>query len=274
MTYEQILFDVADGIGTITLNRPDKLNAWTMRMGAEVRHALLRADRDEAVRVMVVTGAGKGYCAGADMNLLQGLQGGGAGDDSAAAVPAPEFDPSVPEVFRGEYSYPLGLQKPVIAAVNGVAAGLGLSYMLYYDMRIASSRARFATIFSRRGLIAEHGTSWILPRLIGMANACDLLFSGRFLTAQEALAIGLVNRVVEPEDLLSTAREMALEMATLCSPRSLRIMKRQLYGDLFTDLGTAMRNADLEMVACFPTADFREGVASFLERRPPRFTGR
>jgi enoyl-CoA hydratase/carnithine racemase len=253
MTYEQILFDVADGIGTITLNRPDKLNAWTMRMGAEVRHALLRADRDEAVRVMIVTGAGKGYCAGADMNL---------------------FDPSVPEVFRGEYSYPLGLQKPVIAAVNGVAAGLGLSYMLYYDMRIASSRARFATIFSRRGLIAEHGTSWILPRLIGMANACDLLFSGRFLTAQEALAIGLVNPVVEPEDLLSTAREVALEMATLCSPRSLRIMKRQLYGDLFTDLGTAMRNADLEMVACFPTADFREGVASFLERRPPRFTGR
>jgi enoyl-CoA hydratase/carnithine racemase len=122
-------------------------------------------------------------------------------------------------------------------------------------------------------LIAEHGTSWLLPRLIGMANACDLLYSGRFVSAQEALQMGLVNRVVEHEALLPVVRELATEIATRCSPRSLRIMKRQLYADLFTDLETAMHTADREMVACFSTADFREGVASFLERRPPRFTG-
>jgi len=274
MTYEQILYDVADGIATVTLNRPERLNAWTMRMGAEVRHALCRADDDAGVRVMIVTGAGKGYCAGADMDMLQGVQRGGSGPGDTGNIPVPHLDPSLPEAFRGEYSYPLGLRKPVIAAVNGVAAGLGLSYMLYYDIRLASDRARFATIFSRRGLIAEHGTAWILPRLIGMARACDLLFSGRFVNAHEAAAIGLVNRVVEHDALLSTAQEIATEMATLCSPRSIRIMKRQLYGDLFTDLGTALRTADAEMVACFPTDDFREGVASFLERRPPRFTGR
>ena len=275
MGYEQILYDVSDGLATITLNRPEKLNAWTMRMSAEVRHAALRADRDEAVRVIIVTGAGKGYCAGADMDMLQGLQSGDAAGalDVGDAELRVEFDPAVPAAFRGEYAYPLGLRKPVIAAVNGVAAGLGVSYMLYYDMRIASDRARFGTIFSRRGLVAEHGSSWLLPRLIGMANACDLLYSGRFVTAQEALQMGLVNRLVAHDDLMATVRDIATELATRCSPRSIRIMKRQLYGDLFTDLASSVQEADREMVASFTTADFREGVASFLQKRPPKFTG-
>src|SRR5215470_11883954 len=220
MNYEQILYDVADGIATVTLNRPEKLNAWTMRMGAEVRHALVHADKDPGVRVMIVTGAGKGYCAGADMEMLQAAQGRGSAD--ALSVNAPNLrvalDDALPPAFRGDYSYPLGLQKPVIAAVNGVAAGLGLSYMLYYDMRIASDRARFGTIFSRRGLVAEHGSAWLLPRLIGMANACDILFSGRLVGAEEAQRIGLVNRVVAHDALMPTVREIAAEMATLCSP--------------------------------------------------------
>ncbi len=274
MQYREILFDVTDAIATITLNRPDKLHAWTMRMAAEVQHAFAQADKDDAVRAIVVTGAGKGYCAGADMDMLQGLQGGagvgGGVDDVAVAEP----DPSVPAAFRGAYSYPLGVAKPVIAAVNGVAAGLGLSYMLYYDMRIASDRARFGTVFARRGLVAEHGSAWLLPRLVGMAHACDMLFSGRLVSAAEALEMGLVNRVVPHDSLLSVVREVATEMATLCSPRSLRIMKRQLYGALFTDLAAAMHEADAEMVASFATDDFREGVASFVQRRPPRFTGR
>jgi len=276
MTYEQILYDVADGVATVTLNRPEKMNAWTMRMSSEVQHALCRADRDPAVRVMIVTGAGKGYCAGADMDLLQGLQGGtvdaggaAADDGSAEAITA-----TLPPALRSAYSYPLGLSKPVIAAVNGAAAGLGLSYMLYYDMRIASDRARFASIFARRGLIAEHGIAWLLPRLVGMANACDLLFSGRFVNADEALRMGLVNRVVPHDDLMRVTREVATEIATLASPRSIRIMKRQLYTDLTTDLATATAAADEQMVACFATDDFREGVASFLERRPPRFEGK
>jgi enoyl-CoA hydratase/carnithine racemase len=146
--------------------------------------------------------------------------------------------------------------------------------MLFYDMRIASERARFATVFAHRGLVAEHGTAWLLPRLIGSANACDLLFSGRTIDAEEALRIGLVNRVVAHGSLLRTVREIASQLAARCSPRSLRIMKRQIYEGYFTDLDTAVRVADQEMVASFTTEDFREGVGSFVQRRPPRFTGR
>jgi len=272
MPYEQILYEVSDRVATITLNRPDRLNAWTMRMGAEVRHAFHTADRDANVRVILITGAGKGYCAGADMDMLQGIQKGQAeGEPDEFQV---EFDKSLPAVFRGEYSYPMGLSKPVIAAVNGVAAGLGVSYMLYYDMRIASERARFGVMFPRRGLIAEHGSAWILPRLVGMANACDLLYSGRLISAEEALSMGLVNRVVPHDSLLAHAREYAHELATLCSPRSLRVMKRQLFTNQFVDLESSIKEADAEMVATFTTEDFREGVASFLQKRPPQFTGK
>jgi enoyl-CoA hydratase/carnithine racemase len=206
------------------------------------------------------------------MDMLQGLQKGGVegGPDELAV----ESDPNVPAAFRGEYSYPMGLNKPVIASVNGVAAGLGVSYMLYYDMRIASDRARFGVMFPRRGLIAEHGSAWLLPKLVGMANACDLLYSGRLVSAEEALQMGLVNRVVPHDSLSSHVRDYALELATKCSPRSLRIMKRQLYTNQFKDLEASIREADAEMVACFTTEDFREGVASFVQKRPPKFTGK
>src|SRR5690606_2075306 len=180
MSYAEILYEVTDGVAEVTLNRPEKLNAWTLKMGAEVEHALRTADADPAVRVIIVTGAGKGYCAGADMDMLVSFQKGGAGDDlTASTADLPPLDESLPAALRGPYSYPMALSKPVIAAVNGVAAGLGLSYMLSYDLRFASDRARFGTVFSRRGLVAEHGSAWILPRLIGMHNACDLLYSGR-----------------------------------------------------------------------------------------------
>jgi enoyl-CoA hydratase/carnithine racemase len=276
MSYAEILYEVADGVAEVTLNRPDKLNAWTLSMGAEVEHALRTADADPNVRAIIVTGAGKGYCAGADMDMLVSFQGSGANETSLAVDTKnlPPLPDDVPEALRGPYSYPMALSKPVIAAVNGVAAGLGLSYMLYYDMRFASDRARFGTVFSRRGLVAEHGSAFLLPRLIGMHNAADLLFSGRLIDAQEALQMGLVNRVIEHERLLPEVREYAHELATKCSPRSMKLMKRQLYGDLFTDLGASIRLADQEMVRSFGTEDFKEGVASFLQRRPPRFTGR
>jgi enoyl-CoA hydratase/carnithine racemase len=146
--------------------------------------------------------------------------------------------------------------------------------MLYYDIRIASERARFTTAFARRGLISEHGSSWMLPRLVGPANACDLLFSGRVIEAAEAKAMGLVNAVVPHDDLLPHVYERAAELATLSSPRSIAVMKRLVYTHQFTDLATASAETDTEMVASFPSADFREGVSSFLEKRPPRFTGR
>jgi enoyl-CoA hydratase/carnithine racemase len=274
MIYEQILYDVSDRIATITLNRPERLNAWTLRMEAEVRHACMTADGDPDVRVIVVTGAGKGYCAGADMDLLQSVQGGKSGAASVGVVDEIPFGDDVPEAFRGNYSYPLGLTKPVIGAINGVAAGLGMSYALFYDMRFASDRARFGTVFARRGLIAEHGTAWLLPRLVGMAHAADLLYSGRLISAEEALQMGLVNRVVPHDELLPSVREYAGEVASKSSPRSMQIMKRQLGASLFSDLGEAIREADREMVASFSAEDFREGVASFLQKRPPRFTGR
>jgi len=276
MNYEQILYDVSDRIATITLNRPERLNAWTLRMEAEVRHACLTADRDPEVRVIVVTGAGKGYCAGADMDLLQSVQGGKGGGAGVGVGEVEEipFRDDVPEAFRGNYSYPLGMDKPVIGAINGVAAGLGMSYALFYDMRFASDRARFGTVFARRGLIAEHGTAWLLPRLVGMAHATDLLYSGRLIGAEEALQMGLVNRVVPHDDLLPAVREYATEIAAKSSPRSMRIMKRQLGASLFSNLGEAIREADREMVASFSAEDFKEGVASFLQKRPPHFSGK
>jgi enoyl-CoA hydratase/carnithine racemase len=272
MTYEQILYDVRDRIATITLNRPERLNAWTPRMGQELIDAFATAGRDDDVRVIMVTGAGRGFCAGADMDNLRGIQSGRA--EGGNPLEGRDLPPATHPALATSYAYPVNVAKPVIGAINGPVAGLGFTYMLYYDMRIASDRARFGTAFARRGLIAEHGSSWMLPRLIGMAHACDLFFSGRMIGAEEALAMGLVNRVVPHDQLLARARETATELATLSSPRSIAVMKRLLYGHQFTDLASATNEADQEMIASFPSEDFREGVASFLEKRPPRFTGR
>jgi enoyl-CoA hydratase/carnithine racemase len=272
MNYEQILYDVRDRIATITLNRPERLNAWTPRMGQELIDAFATAGHDDEVRVIMVTGAGRGFCAGADMENLRGIQSGRA--EGSEALAGRDLPPAIHPALATQYAYPVNVAKPVIGAINGPVAGLGFTYMLYYDMRIASDRARFGTAFARRGLVAEHGSSWMLPRLIGMANACDLFFSGRMIGAAEALAMGLVNRVVPHDQLLATARETATELATLSSPRSIAVMKRLLYTHQFTDLISATAEADQEMVASFPSEDFREGVASFLEKRPPRFSGR
>jgi enoyl-CoA hydratase/carnithine racemase len=276
MAYEQILYDVRDRIATITLNRPERLNAWTPHMGKELYAAFAAAAGADEVRAIVVTGAGRGFCAGADMQNLRDIQSGRAGDAAptdARPTPAGTIRPLHPALDT-PYAYPQSIPKPVLAAINGPVAGLGFTHMLYYDVRIASDRARFTTAFSRRGLISEHGSSWMLPRLVGPAHACDLLFSGRVVDAEEARAMGLVNRVVPHDDLLSHVYERATELATLCSPRSIGIMKRLVYTHQFTDLATASAETDTEMVRSFPSEDFREGVASFLEKRPPRFSGR
>jgi len=280
MEYHEILYDVRDRVATITMNRPERLNAWTPLMGRELYDAFRRAARDDEVRVIVVTGAGRGYCAGADMDNLRGIQGERTDDAGNEHATADAFSDASDELeaphpaLATAYAYPTHVPKPVIGAINGAVAGLGFTHMLYYDMRIASDRARFTTAFARRGLIAEHGSSWMLPRLVGVAHACDLLFSGRIVDAAEAARMGLVNAVVPHDELMARVRERATELATLSSPRSIAVMKRMLYSHQFTDLATATGEGDAEMVASFPTADFREGVASFLERRPPRFTGR
>ncbi len=278
--YEQIIYDVRDRVATITLNRPERLNAWTPQMGRELYAAFAGAAADDDVRVIVVTGAGRGFCSGADMQNLREIQGGTPGPSAGEAVTRSKTEQAAVTIaplhpaLDTPYAYPQSIPKPVLAAINGPVAGLGFTHMLYYDVRIASDRARFTTAFARRGLISEHGSSWMLPRLVGPAHACDLLFSGRVIDAAEAKAMGLVNAVVPHDDLLPHVYERATELATLSSPRSIAIMKRLVYTHQFADLATASAETDTEMVASFPSEDFREGVASFLEKRPPRFSGR
>lgn len=271
MGYEHILYDVAGRIATVTLNRPERLNAWTRTMEREVREAVAAAANDDGVRVIVLTGAGRGFCAGADMDLLQAIPGG---DASAAAERPLPFDPAARPDFQGRYSWFPSVPKPILAAINGATAGLGLVVALYCDVRIAAEGAVFTTSFSRRGLVAEHGISWLLPRLIGPANALDLLLSARKIDAATARRMGLVNEVLPQARYLEGVRSYAGELATLVSPRSMRVMKRQVWEAQFQTLAEATSVADAEMRLSFASEDFREGVAHFVEKRAPAFTGR
>ncbi len=272
MGYEQILYEVKDRIATVTLNRPEKLNAWTGVMGREVRQAMEDAGRDEAVRAIVLTGAGRGFCAGADMQMLSGIADAGA-LRTQEERPRTEGGEPRPD-FRGPYAYFPTIPKPIIAALNGATAGLGLVVSLYCDLRMAADTAVFTTAFSRRGLIAEHGVSWMLPRLVGLQHALDLLLSARKFTAQEALAMGLVSRVEPAAALGEAVRAYARELADLVSPRSIGVMKRQLWEAQFQSLAEATAVANEEMGRSFTAEDFKEGVAHFVEKRAPRFTGR
>jgi enoyl-CoA hydratase/carnithine racemase len=271
MAYEQILYRVTDGVAVVTLNRPERLNAWTGTMHEEVKAAMRAAVDDEAVRVIVLTGAGRGFCAGADMQTLTGIQEGGG---SRAAQADTVFDPAAAADFSKTYSYFPAVSKPIIAAVNGACAGLGLVIALYADLRFASDAAVFTTAFSRRGLIAEHGISWLLPRLVGMANAADLLFSARRVSAAEAKEIGLVNRVIPFDSFEAEVMAYATMLASEVSPRSLREIKREIWNGLHQTLGQAIDAANADMAGSFTSEDFKEGVAHYLEKRAPAFTGR
>lgn len=274
MAESEVLYEVRDAVALVTLNRPDKLNAWTLTMEAEYRQALAGAALDRGVRAIVVTGAGRGFCAGADLSLLQSVVKQELDTESMRG----EFDlPGVTESaradFRKQYSFPPAVHKPILAAINGPAVGLGLVHALYCDIRFASDQARFGTAFAQRGLIAEHGLAWLLPRIVGMENAMDMLFSGRLLSAEEAHHMGLIGHVVPHDELLDKVLEYAQLLATQSSPRSLAVMKRQLWDGQFMGLGEAIDDAVEEMLASFHSADFKEGVQCFLEKRPPRFTG-
>ena len=277
MPNQETLYGVADRVATITLNRPDKLNAWTAVMEQEVRAAMGEAERDENVRVIILTGAGRGFCAGADMSLLSSVVASGVDErvrkqassgSSAGTVEGVRAD------FRKKYSYFPAIGKPVIAAINGPVVGLGFVIALYCDLRFASDAAKFSTAFARRGLIAEYGLAWILPRLVGHANALDLLFSARMVDSAEALRMGLVNQVFAQDVFLAKVNEYAREVAANSSPRSTRIMKRQVYEAMFETLGDSFDVAEREMLASLQCEDFKEGVAHFLEKRAPAFTGR
>jgi enoyl-CoA hydratase/carnithine racemase len=276
MPNQETEYQVADRIATITLNRPDKLNAWTAVMENEVRAAMAAADQDENVRVIILTGAGRGFCAGADISLLSAVATKGLDSAQRAQAVQPAGGPSqgVRADFQRKYSYFPAISKPVIAAINGPVVGLGLVITLYCDLRFASDTARFGTAFAGRGLIAEYGMAWMLPRLVGHANALDLLFSARMIDAAEALRMGLVNQVYPQETFREKVREYALDLASNVSPRSLRVIKRQVYDAIFQTLEESFEIAEQEMLASLRCEDFKEGVAHFVEKRPPIFTGK
>ena len=277
--FEQIVYEVDDPVATITLNRPDQLNAWTGRMGHEVAAAVGEAERDPAVVGIVITGAGRGFCAGADLAMLADLtaaDGDAESRESAAAQivdagPAMPGDPDAGADLRGTYTYLMSVAKPIIAAINGPVAGMGLPVALACDLRWMSTAAVVTTSFAQRGLIAEWGVAWQLSRLVGPAHALDLLFSARKVGAEEAERIGLVNHAAAPDELLPAVHTYLTALAESCSPRSIAVIKRQVYLDLHRGLAAAGGEAERLMVESFGRSDFEEGVRSFLQRRPPKF---
>jgi len=255
---EPVLYEVNDQVALITLNRPDRLNAWNAALGKAYHDYLDQAEADRDVRVIVVTGAGKGWCAGADMDLLQGLGGSVNSTDGG------------PADLRDTRRH-LEIPKPVIAAINGACAGLGFAYALSADMRFAAEGAKFTAAFSRRGLIAEYGSSWYLPRLVGQAVALDVLMSGRVFLAEEAKEMGIVNKVFAPEDLLNETLAYARDLATNASPTSMAVMKHQVYNHPSMNVDDAVEASIGLMQESLRRPDFKEGVASFVEKRQPSF---
>jgi enoyl-CoA hydratase/carnithine racemase len=223
------------------------------------------------VRAIVLTGAGRGFCAGADMARLSAAAAG-EGDLKVPQQPATPAD-GLAANFQQRNSYLLGIGKPVIAGINGAVAGIGLVLALYCDIRYMAQGSKLTTAFARRGLIAEHGIAWMLPRLIGPMHALDLLLSARLIDAEEAQAMGLA-RVLPAENFTNTVHARAADIANLSSPRSVRIIKRQVYEGLLQTLSEATATANREQEICRDTEDFREGVAHFLEKRTPNFSGR
>jgi enoyl-CoA hydratase/carnithine racemase len=266
-------YEVADAVATITLVRPERLNAWTGRMHSEYRALLLRAADDPGVRVIVVTGAGRGFCAGADTRALEGhVERGHYDPGTGADLARPGYGVS-PE-FDADFAYQFGVAKPIIAAVNGPAAGVGFALACYCDLRFAARGAKLTTAHGRLGLPAEFGLSWLLPRLIGLTRAADLLLSSRVFLAEEAADMGLVNRVVEPGELLAVTYDYAQTLASTVSPASLAASKLQMYLDLHRDAATAVNDSAARLDVMMKEADFAEGVAAMAERRPPRFADR
>jgi enoyl-CoA hydratase len=253
-----VRYEVKDGIATLTLDRPEKRNAMTFAMLREFLEALERAGADEQARVVILTGSGGAFCAGTDLADLASRPGSQRGRAS-----------------EGSRDWPIvRCPKPVIGAIDGPAVGMGAEFALQCDVRIASPRARFAWNFAHRGLVPDTGAgSWLLPRVVGLPAALRLLYSGEFLTAEQALELGYVARVVAPEELLAAAREEARRYLAV-SPFSLRLTKELVYQGLERGVGEHMLAHAKALAACFASEDHKEGVAAFLERRPARFTGR
>lgn len=270
MELRTVRYAVDDHVATVTLDRPHRLNAWTGRMHTEYRWCLAKAEADPDVRVIVVTGAGRGFCAGADAAALERSAAAGGYDDGLREPPAEPGYGVRPE-FDHQFAFHFGMATPVIAAINGAAAGVGLVLACFCDIRFAAAGAKLTTAAPRLGLPAEFGLSWVLPRLVGVGHAADLLLSSRIVLAEEAATMGLVNRVLPPDELLPHTYDYAHRLASEISPASLRETKRQLYADLHDDVGTAVERSVALTDRMMGEPDFAEGVRAWNEKRPPRF---
>jgi len=263
-------YEVADRVGLITLDRPEHLNAWTGRMHLEYRWLLERADADPDVRVIVVTGAGRGFCAGADTAALEGHAARGGYDDGLPdRPPRPGF--GVDERFDVDFAYHFGLATPTIAAVNGPAAGVGLVLACFCDLRFAAAGAKLTTAHGKLNLPAEYGLSWLLPRLIGVGRAMDLLLTSRVVLAEEALELGLVNRVEPAERLLAVTLGFARDLASSVSRRSLTETRRQVWIDQHRDVRSSVEDAGRLLGEMMTDDDYARGVRALVEKRPPEF---
>ena len=272
MELKTVKYEVSNEIGIITLNRPHRMNAWTGRMHTEYRHLLAQADLDEAVRVLVVTGEGKGFCVGADSQALEGhVEKGGYDPGTPDPLATPGF--GVREEFEASFAYHFGLRKPVLAAINGPAAGVGLVLACYADIRFAVPGVKFTTAHGKLNLPAEFGLSWLLPRLIGLPKANDLLLTSRVFTSDEAYALGLVNQLVAPAQLMERVLDYAAKMKDAVSPGSLRETKWQIYADQHQDVATAVKKSEALLNEMSRQQDYKEGVAAFLGKRKPDWRG-
>jgi enoyl-CoA hydratase/carnithine racemase len=267
MQYQEILVDIQNYIATVTLNRPQKLNAYTSLMGDELTHAYTTLGKDENVRVIIMTGAGRGFCSGADVSAVFQKQINEQGKTSGSTAP------QVVHSRSGLHYALYNCQKPTIAAINGAAVGIGLTLTLLQDIRIMAEEASLGAIFARMGLMPELGSTFMLPRLIGLAKALELTYTARIVKAKEALEIGLVNQAVPGEGLLATVREMASQIAAL-PPLALAVSKRALHQGAENDFDAAVQTETFGLDYLFKTYDHKEAVAAFLEKRAPEFQGR
>ncbi|BBY64747.1 enoyl-CoA hydratase [Mycolicibacterium helvum] len=261
---QPVLYEVRDsGVAVLTFNRPERMNGWGGGLAAGFYAGMDAAEADRGVRAIVVTGSGRAFCAGADMGDLSSISS--ASVDSAGEADLTEL------VGQRHPLFVTTVSKPVIAAINGACAGIGLTQALMCDIRFAAAGAKFTTSFVRRGLIAEYGISWILPKVVGWGAALDLLMSGRVFYAEEALELGMVKEVVAPDELLARAVEYAEDIAANCAPNSLAVIKRQVYGDALREAADASQRAETLMHESMQRPDFIEGITAFFEKRPPNF---